>query len=255
MVNKRKNFEFLAESFKKWVWKNLETYFEGLETDFFYGESHKELLVSLNMSKEAFIERFMNPYKGLSLFELLAVAKIQTELCNQQLKIPVLFKIKPFLEQYMNALEWTISNIADLEWFELDEEIRLFYKKPFKQCHSCGKEESDKRNPAKLFGEDNLLRCHTADCFPPVEDGSTEQHSDNCCANNWEIEIHNLRSSLNRILNKGSREQHLREQSAINSFVNFCDKQLKFNQSTLRVTIGTDEMRSKDIGIYDDLER
>lgn len=248
-------FHFLEAPFKTWLKGKLDTYFLGLETDFLYGESYIQLLETLKMSKEDFIERFINPYRNLSLTELLAVAKIQTELCNRELKLPLFFSIRPLLEQYMNALEWTISNIADLGWFELGEEVFLFYKVPYKQCHLCGKLDTDRQSPPKSFGENHLLRCHAPGCFSEDKDTGNLIHTDDCCAMKWDTERENLRISINRIFDRKNKTAVNREESAIKVFLGFCDKRLLFNQESLRNTINTIETRSIEIESYNDLKK
>lgn len=240
-------YSYLTEPFHEWIRTKLRIYFEELETAFFYGGKYKIFLEELGMSEQEFYERFLKPYEGLSPEQLSNVALIQTQLGYKYLKTYTHFLAKPVLDQYMNAIEWTILNISDLHLNGLnvepdadteDDKKTKYLKEPYNQCRCCGRPDMDPRD--KPYGENGLKRCTPE---------STDKENYRCAAK-WEKFAHKTHDWINRKLNFDSQPESIRY------FLDRCQERFEFNLEHVYWTIGTTaEHKPMRIGPFIDREK
>jgi len=242
MEEKDAPYSYLTQPFHSWVREKLQTYFEELETAFFYGEKHKHLLEEVGISEQEFYERFLKPYEGLSFEQIKNITTIQTELSHKYLKSSTHFISKPVLSQYMNAIEWTILNISDLHLEGLnvepdaddEDDIKTKYlKEPYSQCRYCGRENKDPRG--KPFGERGLSRCIT----------NNDDLENRQCSKEWERFTNNTRDKINA----------KNQVDSINYFLKNCQERFEWNLTHAEKTIRTSIQKSQLIGTFIEREK
>lgn len=200
----------------------------------------KSLLAELSLTGEAFAERFLNPWKDLTPFQLKEILSYFNHV--HRFRFGQELVLKPVFE--LNALHWTTIHIQKLnlnglvlftqspeqietsrETVETDCLTHLYqaepYCMPYLQCYWCGRLDTDPRG--KAFGYRGLSICHLPDC--KTHSVNLPDHEDTCCYRQWNRVKDALKQTLK---NQGNNSEKVTE-----TFLAFCEARF---QQNLRMT-------------------
>ena len=165
--------KYLYETFIDWQTKKLTK-------QFIYETGISEnLLKSLKLTKDEFIEKYLDIFNGRSVDELNEIFKIISAFLQKDSDSFFHVSINLKVEAWMNALEWTEIYISYIFGFK-PRHI------PIKQCYVCGRTEDyqyiDNKNKIHncSFSKAGTKFCHVDGCTPININRNYTAH-ENCC--------------------------------------------------------------------------
>ena len=211
------DFEYLNEPFKGWFW-------EIMEKDWFYkNEFNSEILNELNISEDDLIEKYIDPFNGLSIPQIENILNYLANFLQKESGNPFKFKIKLTTNTLNNALIWTVIFIKDLNLFKLDNawiNHHDYLYEPINQCRVCGIPDSYKRKEADHTGikfNKKSKYCHDDKCDQNLQNVNYTVHK-TCCYGKLAKARHDLRQIFSYEKDK---------EKNIKYFLKFCDDILK----------------------------
>lgn len=150
---------------------------------------------------------------------------------------PTLCEIKFNLSNLPNALNWTLVNIKELNFFDTDN---LNIQIPYNQCHYCGKPYYFEYKYGNKKFNKKTKYCHDFDCnYLTKTDGSNPLLHENCCFGKY--------AQSKKKLYQKMKAKKVSKEDKIKTFITYCNKKLRDNEK-IEWTIQT---KNKD-AIYQD---
>lgn len=165
--------KYLYEAFVDWQSSKLTEHF------IYDVDIDRNLLDTLNLTKDEFIEKYLDIFNGRSVDELKKIFKIISAFLQKDSSSFFHVSIDLKFEAWMNALEWTEIYISYIFGFK-PRHI------PVGQCYVCGKTEDYKYidNKKKIhncsFKRKGTKFCHVDGCIPININRNYNVH-ENCC--------------------------------------------------------------------------
>ena len=133
---------------------------------------------------------------------------------------PVLCDIELRINNFPNALRWTLVNIAELQFFDMSD---IEFIEPFNQCRQCGQpNEFEHEKGIKKFNKKTKY-CHNFNCKGlDKTDGSNPMLHENCCFGKFALTKKKLYQQM--------RATKRSEDEKIKLFLEYCDLQLQENE-------------------------
>lgn len=148
---------------------------------------------------------------------------------------PVLCFVNFDFNNYINALEWTIVNVYDLNFFDMSD---INFKIPYNQCHYCGKPNSFlHKTGIKNFNKKRKY-CHTCTC-EKIQDanGSNPKEHEECCFGKYAIEKKKLYEKIRRI----KTEEDIKDK--VELFIDYLETRFKENLK-IKWSIKTEQQKA-----------
>jgi hypothetical protein len=210
----------------------------------------EHILSRLNVSHEVFYERYLTPWSNLSEVELVDVVHHWNVINAPERRL--VMTLQPTNDNI--ARHWTFVNIVELNLFnpfikkwpeglpkrrppKVDWLTARYggheYAMPYKQCHYCGRTNSDPRG--RLFGKQDLKYCHQKEC--PTADANPATHAVDCCYAQWNRMKRNVLKQCHRAKgNKALLASH---------FLEFCQERYESNLAMV-VRVQTAKVKPTD---------
>ena len=239
-MNKTKYEQQLKKAFISWFEEKAEKIYDIGE------DSQKYLSKTLGIKEKEFFDTYIKPIIGLSDIQLIEFFKALSFHLSDRFS-PLPYVIKYQITQNMNpepnALDWLLVHIKHIALFDFENDISYECKIPYRQCIYCGaidKFEAPKYmvNTKYIEFDERKHFCHDVDCST-LSGSNPEAHSPHC---HYAIFARRKKTLIDRIKKSYSA------QTAINIFIDFCEKQLKENLN-MKYTIRTKE--EYDSGEYE----
>lgn len=232
---------YLQKAFYNWFDEKTSFYMEYYEEPL--NNLGEQYFLNTGFSKNEFMEKFIEPYKNLSLEQLKEISNLQSKLSKEHFNVGLSFEVNTAkVYNTFNALMWTLIQVAELNIFSLDSssvlknhEITMLKEyleqvTPHKQCYFCSRPNEDE------YG--NKFNKRTKYCyFDKRKKGQQEKHiedDDDCCSTRWRNKSQYVRNIIGRI-EKKTLKQHKnytseeQEKEITQIFINFCNESFERN--------------------------
>ena len=226
---KKEKYQILKKPFENWF---LERYTKFLN-ELRYENYPVDLLTALNISQKKFDEIYIKPFRELNERHLELVLKslcanLKEEISSSDYSY-ILCK-QPRTGRQLNALQWLLVQIKDLNLFELPNNVLKYYKESYNQCLYCGKPDYYiKKNQRILFNNKNHF-CHKDKCI--ISEADLSSHDNECHYKKWRQTKKNLNQNLSRNATyyNGEIAHDINvNNKLIRTFLDFCEKQYQKN--------------------------
>lgn len=212
----------LKDTFNKWLKEKQQTTKEYKNLDL--EENQKELLQYENYDIDLIdncIKEIINqgfPPSALSLV-IKRINHFYSDWIPKQ--APSICIINFDCKNYINALEWTLVNIHELNFFDMSD---IDFKLPYNQCHYCGKPNSFMHQTGVKSFNRKRKYCHDSKCAKIHDaNGSNPKEHENCCFGKFAIEKKKLYEQIRRIKTENDIE------AKMELFIAYCEKRFKEN--------------------------
>ena len=222
-MNRTKYEKQLKKAFITWFEEKADEIYDIGE------DSQKYLSKSLGISEKEFLDKYIKPVTDLSNIQLIQFFKtLSYNLADRFSPLPYVIKyqITQSMNPAPNALDWLLVHVKYIALFEFEDDISYECKVPYRQCIYCG--TLDKFKAPKYMVNTNYIEfderkhfCHDEDC-KTLSSSNPEAHDPHC---HYAIFARRKKTLIDRI------KKSLSAQTAINIFIDFCEKQLKENLS------------------------
>lgn len=231
----QKNYKMLSKVFETWYLNEYEKAYNEFSVD----TCPKELLKAKGINHNEFYAIYIQPFEELDehLLELTLKA-LSANLREKSSSKEYCYNIS---KQYrigrrLNALQWLLAQVVDVNLFELSQNLKDKYKKPYKQCMYCGQPDfyiianKNKSIKEKVIFDEKKKCCHAYGC--EISSTNLNDHVDDCHYKKWRQCKKNLRQNLDRtykLLETKPEDKIYIYTKLQNIFMDFCKNQLKMN--------------------------
>lgn len=219
-MNKTKYEKQLKNTFITWFEEKAEKIYDIGEN------SQKYLSKNLGIKEEEFLNKYIRPITNLNNLQLIQFFKaLSYHLADRFSPLPYVIKyqISQNMNPEPNALDWLLVHIKHIALFDFEDDISYECKIPYKQCIYCGALDKFKAptwtNKEYIEFDDRKHFCHSDNC-ETLSGSNPEEHNPHC---HYAIFARRKKTLIDRI------KKSLSAQTAINIFIDFCEKQLKEN--------------------------
>lgn len=242
-MNKTKYEKQLKNAFITWFEEKAEKIYDIGE------ESQKYLSKNLGIKEEEFLNKYIRPITSLNNLQLIQFFNaLSYHLADRFSPLPQVIKYQITQSMYPepNALNWLLVHIKYIALFDFEDDISYECKKPYKQCIYCG--ALDKFKAPKYINDKEFIEfddrkhfCHDEEC-QTLSGSNPEEHNPHC---HYAIFARRKKTLIDRIKKTHSAA------TAVEIFIDFCEKQLKENLSIKYAIRTKEEYESGDYGYVD----
>ena len=223
-----KNLSVLKAPFEKWF---LEKYTNALN-ELKYDDAPKELLNAQGLKQKDFYKKYIQPFADLDEKSLEMALKALCVNLRDTTTQDYSYAVckQPRIGRQLNALQWLLPQIVDLKLFELPDNVKVYYKKPIKQCLYCGKPDFYIRKNKQIAFTEKVHLCHHDNC--DMVQTNLGDHDINCHYKIWKQKKKNLNQTIIRNSKFYSSDKYNNiyvDNKLIKTFLDFCDKQYEEN--------------------------
>ena len=216
-------FDFLKEPFKKWVQEKRDIIKNLKEFDL--KENTKDLLMFDNELDINQIDKILKYISELGppffIDKLLKRFAYHYSNSMSLENAPVFTEVKFEINNLPNALEWTIVNVAELRFFDMNG---INYNEPYNQCHYCGEpDEYEHKSGTKRFNS-KVKYCHDFNCDSLKIAGASNPMLHEKCH-------YGIFAKMKKRLYQQMRTRKLTKEEKIKLFLDFCEERLIANDN------------------------
>jgi hypothetical protein len=233
------DYEFLAGEFAHF-WHTKKTAYWRQTSKYLSPESSEGLVLASSrhgISKEEFIERFVQPFEGLSRIELTQALMILSSFSVKCFGEPLEFNASVPRGESQSALHWLLVQVLDLDLPGVNKVIQenslipidcaLFWGKgPVHQCLNCGRIDAQIRK-----------YCHKPDCpktisknYDGPDPSSHGKHVEGCCFREFGQAKKTLKNALKLVAANNSLQAQEKRREITRLFLEFCQHRYERNK-------------------------
>lgn len=225
-----KNLNILKAPFEKWFLGKYTDALKELKSD----DTPKEFLKTYGLNQKEFYKKYIEPFADLDEKSLEIALKALCVNLRETTSFDYSYVIckQPRSSRQLNALQWLLPQVVDLKLFELPDKVKVYYKKPEKQCLYCGKPNFYIRNNKEIAFSEKVHLCHHDNC--DMTQTNLGDHDTNCHYKTWRQKKKNLNQTIirNSKFYDGDKWHDVNvDNKLIRIFLEFCDSQYKENQN------------------------
>lgn len=241
-MNKTKYEKQLKNAFITWFEEKAEKIYDIGE------DSQKYLSKNLGIKEEEFLNKYIRPITNLNNLQLIQFFKaLSYHLADRFSPLPYVIKyqITQNMNPEPNALDWLLVHIKYIALFDFEDDISYECKIPYKQCIYCGALDKFKAptwtNKEYIEFDDRKHFCHNENC-QTLSGSNPEEHNPHC---HYAIFARRKKTLIDRIKKTHSAV------TAVEIFIDFCEKQLKENLNIKYAIRTKEEYESGEYGYVD----